>query len=391
MQKSLIGRRSPSLLRAIEMIVMQTRRICLLFFMALITVAHAEDNFRFTIYDPCNWGRACATQVLVSGVIPFDAVEKFDREINNARKNKKIDPNNAPIVVFDSPGGSLIGAIKLGNYLRKNRYSTGLSPKYIKSELRRVNNSVETVDEVLSKDAVCASACVFAFIGGSSRFVDEGARIGIHQASSPEKVELQAGQSLTAFLQDYSLRMTGVQRLADEVIRISADEIKWLTPKEIIDFQIYPNEIQTPWELKKIGNIFALHTLKYVPQDRERYLELFMHYASNKYYATIVDKNGKHIGTRNIHEMNLEEIVDQLNGSASFYQKNTVGKYINELYSLNGDSVIATRVYTLSELVEMEKNRKTISVSEGCGGGSVICLNWNFDTRGLTERLGDLR
>lgn len=63
-------------------------------------------------------------------------------------------------VRFNSRGGSLEAGIEIGEAIRARRLAT------------RVTSG-----------AVCASACVYAFLGGIIRTVDAGGRVGIHMAS----------------------------------------------------------------------------------------------------------------------------------------------------------------------------------------------------------------
>lgn len=63
-------------------------------------------------------------------------------------------------VRFDSRGGNLEAGIEIGEAIRARRLAT------------RVTSG-----------AVCASACVYAFLGGIIRTVDPGGRVGIHMAS----------------------------------------------------------------------------------------------------------------------------------------------------------------------------------------------------------------
>jgi hypothetical protein len=69
-------------------------------------------------------------------------------------------PVSGATVVLDSPGGDLVEGMVLGALIRQQRLGT----------------------RILSGDE-CASACVFSFVGGVVREVDNGARLGVHTAS----------------------------------------------------------------------------------------------------------------------------------------------------------------------------------------------------------------
>jgi hypothetical protein len=63
------------------------------------------------------------------------------------------------IVVFNSDGGNLLAGIEIGKTIRLKSFATA-----VLGGLR------------------CASSCAFAWLGGSPRFMERGARIGFHAA-----------------------------------------------------------------------------------------------------------------------------------------------------------------------------------------------------------------
>src|SRR5262249_39492130 len=71
-------------------------------------------------------------------------------------------------VRLHSHGGSLIGAIKLGELFRKHKFSTTVG--------RTLGDKVPHAQA----NGVCESACAIAFIGGVERSADEKV-LGIHQ------------------------------------------------------------------------------------------------------------------------------------------------------------------------------------------------------------------
>ncbi len=133
-------------------------------------------------------------------------------------------------VCFDSPGGSIAGAIALGNAVsRRSSFNTCLGEEYATVS----QNSLEE-EEVFLKGVVCASACVFALAGGLNRYVSENAKIGVHQFAATEG---QIGDSNVQYtvvaLAAYLERMGVSRNLVDIASVVSSDKIYWLTPKEI--------------------------------------------------------------------------------------------------------------------------------------------------------------
>ena len=70
--------------------------------------------------------------------------------------------------IFDSPGGSMTAAIRLGELLRNLKVRTIVGRGFVR------NGEVEV------EPGRCASACVFAFLGGVTRSMPKNSRLGVH-------------------------------------------------------------------------------------------------------------------------------------------------------------------------------------------------------------------
>ena len=123
--------------------------------------ALATGRMEFTVQwsggncNGCEWVRA-------KGVIEAGITEKFKGFV--ARENP---PH---FVEFDSPGGNLLEALKLGRYLRVLGWDTSVG-----------KNTVRTGrDTYVEEKSRCYSACVYAFAGGVHRSAEDKT-IGIHQ------------------------------------------------------------------------------------------------------------------------------------------------------------------------------------------------------------------
>lgn len=97
--------------------------------------------------------------------------ENTGREFERFVKQNKLPRS---IVFFNSGGGSLSGAIKLGKLIRQMGFDTGVA-SYKAGTTRH--------------EGICASACTYAFAGGVSRYYEAGAaRLGLHQFYSTDNV-----------------------------------------------------------------------------------------------------------------------------------------------------------------------------------------------------------
>lgn len=125
-------------------------------------------------------------------------------------------------VFLDSPGGSLIDGMTLGQAIRKLHFNTEIRAR---------------TDTGKESKAICASACAYVFAGGLARFYDEySGRLGIHQFYSPpgEKGSEGETQAISGVLVAY-LKDMGVDSRAFTVAALtSPDDITWLTPEDAV-------------------------------------------------------------------------------------------------------------------------------------------------------------
>lgn len=91
--------------------------------------------------------------ILASGEITTGDAARFEALVSRLRPRPSV-------VYFASNGGLIVESMKLGLALRSAGFASRIGP-----------------------GATCASACVFAFLGGVIREVDGSARVGVHMAS----------------------------------------------------------------------------------------------------------------------------------------------------------------------------------------------------------------
>lgn len=153
-----------------------------------------------------------ADAILLRGAIAPGDAERITDELDAARP---------AIVTFDSPGGSVADALAIGRVLR------GLD-----------------VETRLEDGAVCLSACPYAFVGGTTRRVSDGARFGVHQHSFGNASmlpaflaveDIQRGQAeVLAHLDDMGVDL----RLMGPAMATPAAEIYILTLDELRDWSV---------------------------------------------------------------------------------------------------------------------------------------------------------
>jgi hypothetical protein len=168
---------------------------------------------------------------------------------------------------LNSPGGSLIAGLRLGELFRENGYSTSigggpLKPQYSVSSVADFGGDQGNQEEV---PEICMSACAYAFLGGISRDFGERTRYGVHQfynekatseptAKAFDATDLSFQQVMTGLIVDYIVRMGADARLIVEAAKAEYNTMRILSQKEARDLKvIYDPESFTPWQILPRG------------------------------------------------------------------------------------------------------------------------------------------
>lgn len=139
-----------------------------------------------------------------------------------------------PIIVFNSSGGSLREGIKIAYIIRAFELWTNVP-----------------------ENAVCGSACTYAFLGGVFRTVS--GYFGIHAMSvdkkdrtSPEEMREYTDfiQQASTFLIDFSREMIGNIRIAEVAMSIKSDDVGWVGDDLLRDWSIITEAIRPSQRFK---------------------------------------------------------------------------------------------------------------------------------------------
>jgi hypothetical protein len=124
--------------------------------------------------------------IFADGVIDADAPARLKRFIQENHVPRK------SIIVLNSPGGSLIGGIKLGRAIR----DAGL--------LTDVGRNIGETEKMLVAGE-CYSACTLAFLGGEFRSIEKDSTYGVHRFFFTTKgdQDTDAAQILSASIVQY--------------------------------------------------------------------------------------------------------------------------------------------------------------------------------------------
>ena len=157
----------------------------------------------------------CAAQTCIIARGPIEARSADDLKTFVQRNHVR----RGSLVVLDSGGGLVVQGLQLGAYIRKQGFST----------------------HVQGPDGACASACVYAYLGGVRRTVSDGARVGIHQISQgagepgPGSSECQ---SLLSQIAAHLLRMGAAIDILTIAVRVPPERLYWLSLPELARFHV---------------------------------------------------------------------------------------------------------------------------------------------------------
>lgn len=145
---------------------------------------------------------------------------EFEHEETGAAFLAEVLLHQPDLVTFDSPGGNIAAAMRLGRLIRSQNLPTAQT-----------------------RHSECASACALAFFGGIVRFAETGS-IGVHKSSFAPDVQLDkdtavsAVQSMTADIVDYLIEMGISPALLSLSLRYEDWDMRYLSHSEMLELGI---------------------------------------------------------------------------------------------------------------------------------------------------------
>jgi hypothetical protein len=155
-------------------------------------------------------GAACKTFISASGAITADSGRDFERFF------KGLDLRDA-VVVLDSDGGSVLGAIALGREIRKAALATTVGrvvdlKSDVSASVKAEAKGSSDLRASLWPRADCESMCAFVLLGGVQRTVPAEARVMVHQIWLGDRREDPTAATYSA--EDLVLVQRDIGRLA---------------------------------------------------------------------------------------------------------------------------------------------------------------------------------
>lgn len=198
--------------------------------------AAAEEPMSFrlvTIGGKGGCPRDCADIIAAEGEIDNDTADRFVSFLADHLR----DHDLRPLVLIESPGGTVVGAMQLGTVFR--RIGAGVM---VASTL-----AVGDGDQALLVPGACLSACVYAFVGGVRRVVPPDSWLGIHRMVINERVfgpdgeerrEVFGSKDIVSTLAAYTRSMGVDPRMIDYAETIAPEQLHIVTPREIVRWKL---------------------------------------------------------------------------------------------------------------------------------------------------------
>lgn len=205
---------------------------------AFVAPAGAMTFSTIPISTQCT-GTGCPRAVIAHGEITSDAPMAFSAFLRDEMQM----PGLHAVVFLNSPGGNVESALRLGALF----HAAGAAVVVGQPTLGGAANS--GAGQLGVVPGHCASACVYALMGGKKRVVPSGARLGVHRMSAKmTALEPAGGGTMTnrvfagspeiTALRTYVSRVGGSQDLISLAESIPHEQIHVLSPAEIRRFRL---------------------------------------------------------------------------------------------------------------------------------------------------------
>ena len=220
--------------------------------------------------NSCQW-------IAAEGAIQRDTPDKFEAFL----KAQQIEPGSTGFLHIHSPGGSLLASMKLGEMIR--RY--GLNVFVAKTVGEAQESGYIDVRDTTIAPGMCASACVYSFLGGVKRYaisdhyqnaisVGVPGKLAVHQFYTADALvdfdkkifsgaDMAADQVLNGILLEYIVRMGAKPGLLTLASQTPPPGIHELTDEEMREAGVENAEAKASAEISVFAKDAASVVVKY--------------------------------------------------------------------------------------------------------------------------------
>lgn len=151
------------------------------------------------------------------------------------------------VVALSSSGGSVLGGIQLGEAIRDLQLNSNVFQYAGASTYRGEDGLGDPITFDRNEPADCASACVYAYLGGVQRYMYAESRLGIHQFYFPDTggpVGADDVQILSAAIVAHLSKMGVNPTLFSATALFAKDQMRYLSRHEAEDFNLVDNGVK---------------------------------------------------------------------------------------------------------------------------------------------------
>ena len=154
-----------------------------------------------------------------------------DRFLGFVKANPQL--TDGATVILNSPGGSPVEGIKLGDAIRQLRYRTDVG--------------AEDPMPMTVAPGQCFSACIYPYLGGEYRYLKEGSVIGIYRFRFGKdfggRVTSEISQQLSGEIVSFIARSRADPNLFAVMSQTSPDDVQVLSSEDLKKFKIVTGDI----------------------------------------------------------------------------------------------------------------------------------------------------
>jgi hypothetical protein len=208
----------------------------------LSSAAAQAMSFTFVPIVINNCTTDCPKVIVAEGDMQYDDTATF---VETLRAGIGRDKNIRPVVILSSNGGNLAAGYDLGGVFRQ------LKATVIVARARPSASGGYTLGP-----GVCASACVYALMGGTKRIVPDGSKLAVHWMSAPTPQVFSGSVALPdigrnddsnqdeARMRQFMRRMGVKPDLAGFIRKVPNTAIHVMTPQEITRFGLAQTKLR---------------------------------------------------------------------------------------------------------------------------------------------------
>ena len=205
---------------------------------AILSAAPAAQAMEYKLVSVgSGCGAHCPQVISAEGEIARGSAEEFIEFLRGAVRSDRL----RNVVFIHSPGGNVVGAMKLGTVFRKAGTAVVVA---------QARDGQGLGQNAMFMSAECLSACVYAIMGGKTRVVPPQSTLGVHRTSSfrfvgkdpagvdPGYQRIQTPETLLKALGDYTRKMGVSAEVLSVAQAAPANSIRVLTRKEVARWRL---------------------------------------------------------------------------------------------------------------------------------------------------------